>query len=110
MDEQAIRARPQSPSGWWAELKPILLLVFLTVLLRLWQLTHTEVPARDTLGYIGIAWRMEHEPWAAVVRSSFQHPGYPLTILAASGSVRSAFPGDLPMAMQLSAQFASALA
>jgi hypothetical protein len=110
MDEQSVRAIPRSPSGWWEETKPILLLVFLAILLRAWQLTHTEVPARDALGYIDLAWRLEHEPWGQVVRSSFRHPGYPLSIVAVSGHVRSLIPGDLPMTMQLSAQFASALA
>jgi hypothetical protein len=98
------------PSGWWAETKPILLLIVLAVALRAWQLTHTEVTARDSLEYIHTAWRLEHEPWPVVLRSCFQHPGYPLTVLAASRPVRAALPGDLAAAMQLSAQLASALA
>src|SRR6516225_5801003 len=101
MDEHAIRATPHPPSGWWAEAKPILLLLVLAAALRAWQLTHTEVPSRDTLGYIQMAWRMGREPWGQVLRGSFQHPGYPVTILALSGPVRARLAGDLALAMQL---------
>jgi hypothetical protein len=110
MRSPAKRAAPAATGGWWAEAKPILALVVLAVGLRAWQLTHTEVAARDTLEYVHTAWRLEHEPWPQVLRSCFQHPGYPLTVLAAAGPARAVLPYDLPGAMQLAAQAASALA
>jgi 4-amino-4-deoxy-L-arabinose transferase-like glycosyltransferase len=129
MDEQRSPAPTQpataAPFGR-ADLGLILLLIFIAVGLRWWQFTHTEVAARDSIGYIRIAWRMEQEihkqrahrrdpekpdgDWAGVVRSAPQHPGYPVAILAVSRIVRRFHDGDLPLVMQWSAQLTSAAA
>jgi hypothetical protein len=80
------------------------------VALRGWQLTHTEVASRDSIGFIRIAWRLEHGPWRQVLRDATQHPGYPVALLAVSWPVRRLLPGDLPYLMQVSAQITSAVA
>src|SRR5439155_10473909 len=88
------------------------LLVLLAAGIRVWQLAHTEVAARDSIGFIRIAWQLHQHPlseWPGVLRHAQQHPAYPLTILAASAPLRGL---DLREAdrMRLGAQLASALA
>jgi 4-amino-4-deoxy-L-arabinose transferase-like glycosyltransferase len=95
----------------------LLALLFLFVLaLRGWLLWNTEVPARDSIGFIRYALQFEGQcrppqvaSWADVIRTNHQHPGYSLTILAVSVPVRL-FLGTTTAAMQLSAQLASGLA
>jgi hypothetical protein len=102
---------PAPPRTTWADLGLLVLLLVLVVALRAWQMTHTEVMARDSIGYVRIAWQMEHGDWRAVVRAAPQHPGYPLSVLAVALPVRRwLVKDDLPYAMQLSAQLASATA
>jgi hypothetical protein len=101
---------PQEAGGVRADLPWLAALIAAAVALRGWQLTHTEVASRDSIGYIRIAWQLEHRPWGPVLRSSLQHPGYPLALLAVSYPVRRFCHGDLPFLMQLSAQLTSALA
>ena len=86
----------------------IAVLALLTLGLRTYQICTTEVTARDGIGYIHIAWRLEHGDWRQVIPDSPQHPGYPIAVLAASLPARLLFPNDLPYAMQLGAQLASA--
>jgi hypothetical protein len=93
-----------------ADLPWLFVLITAAVALRGWQLSHTEVASRDSIGYIRIAWQLEHHPWGPVLRTSLQHPGYPLALLAVSHPVRSLFQGDLAFLMQLSAQLTSAAA
>jgi hypothetical protein len=88
----------------------ILLLMALAVAMRAWQLTHTEVPARDTIGYVRMAWQLGQRPWREVLPKSSQHPGYPAVLLLASLPIRYFVRDDLAYAMQLSAQLTSALA
>jgi hypothetical protein len=77
--------------------------------LRLWVIAHSEVAARDSIGYVRYALRLEREPWADVVRSVEQPPGYAATVLAVSWPVR-AWTGRTDCdTMILSAQLASAL-
>jgi hypothetical protein len=97
----------QTPRRDW---RPLALLLGVALGLRAWQLTHTEVAARDSIGYIRIAWRLEHQPWRQAVREASQHPLYPLTVGLVSHPVRRFGPADLAVAMQLSAQLAAALA
>ncbi len=92
-----------------ADLLFLALLALLTIGLRSWQLTHTEVTARDSIAYIRIAWELEHGNWTEVVKTASQHPGYPVAVRALSVPVRRFVP-DLATAMQLSAQLTSALA
>jgi hypothetical protein len=112
MSEQGTSApaRPPGREGGWADWRWLVLLVVVAAGLRAWQLAHTEVASRDSIGYIRIAWRLEHGAWGEVMRTSPQHPGYPLTVLAVSLPVRRCWPADLALAMQLSAQLATALA
>ena len=78
--------------------------------LRVWVLSHTEVTARDSIGYIRIAWQLQHNSWIDTVANSPQHPGYPLALLAMSYPVRMFSQDSEPRIMQWSAQLASALA
>src|SRR5262249_53651494 len=67
------------------------LLVALAAGIPLWQLAHTEVAARDSIGFIRIAWQLHQRPlaeWGGVIAGSEQHPVYPLAVLAASAPLR----------------------
>lgn len=88
----------------------VLLLVAAASGLRAWELTHTSVASRDSIGYVRIAWRLEHGDWSKVLPHAHQHPLYPAALLAVSWPVRHFLPNDLPFAMQLSAQLTSAIA
>jgi hypothetical protein len=93
-----------------ADVSLVLLLMTLAMAMRTWQLTHTEVPARDTIGYVRIAWQLGQRPWREVLPTASQHPGYPAALLLVSLPVRYFIRDDLAGAMQLSAQLTSALA
>jgi hypothetical protein len=99
----------------------LVLLLLVAAGLRSWQFAHTEVAARDSIGYIRIAWHLEREiakqrspahdgDWPKVIRTAPQHPGYPAALLLVSYPVRHFYGGDLPMAMQWSAQLTSLFA
>jgi hypothetical protein len=96
--------------GFRADLPWLAGLVVLAVCLRGWQLTHTEVASRDSIGYIRLAWQLENRPWAEVMCQAPQHPGYPLAVLAVSHVIRPFSHQGLATDMQWSAQVASALA
>jgi 4-amino-4-deoxy-L-arabinose transferase-like glycosyltransferase len=100
----------EQTGGFRTDLRALLLLVLVAVVLRGWQLTHTEVASRDSIGYIRIAWQLEHGDWQKGLREAQQHPGYPLVVLAISWPVRHFVHADLATQMQYSAQIASALA
>jgi hypothetical protein len=111
MDESRTPTPPvESNRLDWSEFRFIAILALITCGLRAYQLCTTEVTARDSLSYIHIAWRLEHDDWRQVIRDSPQHPGYPVAVLAGSLPARLFFPNDLPYAMQLGAQLASAFA
>jgi hypothetical protein len=77
--------------------------------LRLWVIARTEVAARDSVGYVRYALRLEREPLITVLRQGEQPPGYPLAVLLVSWPVR-AWRGDSgPETMVLSCQLASAI-
>jgi hypothetical protein len=90
--------------------RAIAVLTLIAAGLRAWQLTHTEVTSRDSIAYIRIAWQLGHGDWRTVIPRADHHPGYPVAVLAVSQLVCPLVPGDLPRAMQLSAQLASSLA
>jgi hypothetical protein len=92
----------------WTDLRCLLILAALAGGIRTWQLTHTEVASRDSIGYIRIAWELQHGDWRRVIPAAPQHPLYPLAVLGVSLPVRH-FLIDLPTAMQVSAQLASSL-
>jgi hypothetical protein len=88
----------------WQDLGSIALLLVLTMGLRGWLLAHTEVPARDSIGFIRYALEFESQPWDSVLRNNHQHPAYPLTILAVSWPVRALWNGPDPQSTDLSAE------
>jgi hypothetical protein len=90
----------------------IVLLLLVTLGMRLWQIAHTEVLARDSIGYIRMAWQIENRGWQAAVTSptAEQHPGYPLTVLAVHFLAGPWLGDDQPVAWQIAAQVASSAA
>jgi hypothetical protein len=88
----------------------IALLALAAVGLRTWLLVHTEVAARDSIGYIRLACKFQHRSWVETLRTAQQHPGYPLALLALSFPVRQLSHAAEPQVMQLSAQLTSAVA
>jgi 4-amino-4-deoxy-L-arabinose transferase-like glycosyltransferase len=94
---------------WRHDLAWLLCLVAFAGGIRFWLISHTEVAARDSIGFIRQALEVEHLSWGDAIRRSQQHPGYPLALLSVSWPVRSIL-GMTPFALQLSAQLASALA
>jgi hypothetical protein len=101
---------PSSSGAFWRDLGLIVLLLVLAVTLRGWVLTHTEVPARDAVGFIRYALAFEDEPWWTVLQKNHQHPGYPLSILAVSMPVRALSQAEPAETMSLSARLASGIA
>jgi Dolichyl-phosphate-mannose-protein mannosyltransferase len=99
-----------STSDRWRDVALIALLLLLAMSLRGWLLCHTEVLARDSIGFIRYALEFETDTWNTVLRNNHQHPGYPLSILAVSVPVRAWSTAPEPDAMSLSAQLASSLA
>jgi hypothetical protein len=71
---------------------------------------HTEVAARDSIGYIRYARQLQDQPWQEVLRNTEQPPLYALAVLAVSSPIRRFVDGPDSVAMQLSAQLASAIA
>jgi 4-amino-4-deoxy-L-arabinose transferase-like glycosyltransferase len=98
------------PRRVWHDLSLLALLVLMTAGLRTWQVDHAEVAARDSIGFIREAWRLRDQPWGEVTRTSEQHPGYPMLLLAVSWPVRQFGGGSNAAVMQLSAHLTSALA
>jgi hypothetical protein len=92
------------------DLKLLCLLVIFAAGIRVWLLDHTEVVARDGVGFIRYAWQLGEKPWVDVLRSNPHPPLYPLTVLAVSLPVRSFFPASPSVSMQFSAQLTSVLA
>jgi hypothetical protein len=75
-----------------------------------WLLGHTEVAARDSIGYIRYALEYQKYPWTVEVRRAEQHPIYPLCVLAVSLPVRHFCGGVTCDSMTLSCQLVSCLA
>lgn len=98
------------PGGNLSDRHWLLLLLLLTLVLRGWQVYHTELTSRDSIVYIRAAWRLEHEPIGTVLRTEAQHPGYSVLVWLFSQPMRLLLPDDLPRAMQLAAQLASSFA
>jgi hypothetical protein len=105
-DDTAVVPRP------WrlADFITVALLLLIAGGLRLYLVAHTEVAARDSIGYIRYARQLEAGPWQEVVRKTEQPPLYALAVSAASGPVRQLMSGPESVLMQRSAQLVSALA
>jgi hypothetical protein len=100
----------QSPLPRWREFAFLTLLLLFAAASRAWLIGHTEVAARDSVGFIRYALELERDPWKEVLKRNLQHPGYPAVLLAVSWPVRQLCGGTSATSMQLSAQLASALA
>lgn len=99
------------PGAGWRDWRWLGLLLLLAIGMRAWQIGHTEVPSRDSIGFIRLAWRLDRGDWREVIPKGEHHPGYPVALLAVSRALRAALGCDDPVRiMQLSAQLASALA
>lgn len=96
--------------GFNKNLAAVILLLLLIIPLRVWIVCHTEVCARDSIGYIRYALEFEKLTFTQTLQKNCQHPGYPLAILAVSWPVRCCAGEVNPYSMQLSAQLASTLA
>jgi 4-amino-4-deoxy-L-arabinose transferase-like glycosyltransferase len=109
-----VETTPLQSSGGITDLKRDLLLLvvllFAACALRTFLLFRTEVPARDTIGFIRYALQFETKDWASVMRANHQHPGYPLTIYAVSLPVRAWSTLNEVETMSFSARLASNLA
>jgi hypothetical protein len=92
------------------DLYRIVFLVLLATAVRMWHISHTEVTARDGVGFIRYAWDLERLPWKQVFRTNPHPPLYPVSILGVSFLTRQLMHGNDAVAMQVSAQTASALA
>src|SRR5262249_44854874 len=88
----------------------LVLLLAITAALRVWLLCHKEVPARDSISFISLAWQFEHRPWLQALKDAEQHPAYPLLVLAASVPVRAWAPAPDALLMQFAAQLVSVVA
>jgi hypothetical protein len=97
---------PARPFPSWLALSLLFILAFG---LRLAIIARTEVAARDSIGFIRYAFRLEREPLLAVLKESEQPPVYPATVFLVSWPVR-AWRGDSDCdTMVLSCQLASAV-
>lgn len=104
---------PQAGSWTSLDWKLVGILILVTAGIRLWQLTHTEVAARDSIGFIRHAWKYHQAnfaDWPTVLRDSEQHPLYPLCILGTSQLLEHFHTGSTAALFQISAQLVSALA
>src|SRR5262245_46892728 len=108
MEGQAVGKTAQC--GRWRDLVLVLVLLASAAGLRGWHLRHTEVAARDSIGYIRYAWQLKHQPWKEVLHRTEQPPAYALMVLGTSLPVRHLSHASDAIAMQLSAQLVSALA
>jgi hypothetical protein len=106
-DGTALPDAIEAHTGFRHDLLLIVFLILLVTPLRVWQIRHTEVAARDSIGYIRIAWQLRHQPWSDVVKSADQHPGYPVALLAMSEPVRYFMDAPECLIMQWSAQLTS---
>lgn len=92
----------RKPSNW-----PLLAVILLALVVRVWVVARAEVAARDSVGFIKYALEFESKPFAEVLRTAEQPPGYPLAVMIASWPVRAITGGTTPTAMVLGAQIAS---
>src|SRR5205085_5764127 len=99
-------ALPQGKRGdWWA----IGLLLLLAGLIHTWLISHTEVAARDCIGFIRYAWMLQHDPWPEVMGQAQVHPGYPVAIFVARPAVALVYHGGEASLMEMTAQVVSGL-
>jgi hypothetical protein len=110
VSQPTVPRQEQPCTSLWRHALYLLLLTMLAGATRFWLMGHTAVAARDSIGYIRYALKLESEPWTEVIRTSEQHPGYPAALLLVSWPVRHWMDGTNPRSMQVSAQLATSLA
>lgn len=103
-------ASPEPTADSRSDLIRLAVAIALALVVRTWVVVHTQVPARDGVGFIRTALHFEQKRWVDVIRQTEQHPAYPLAVLAVSKPVRLLAGGLTPEAMVLSAQLVSLLA
>jgi hypothetical protein len=116
MEGLAMTPAPESArAGRRRDLALLALLLLLAGGVRAWVVWCTEVPARDSIGFIRYALQLERGGerggWYHTLNHQHQHPGYPLCVLGVSLPLRH-FTGkdnDCEL-MQFSAQLVSAVA
>ena len=109
-ETQSAIQQDEPPWRFGHELALLAVLFLLAASSRAWLIGHTEVAARDSVGFIRYALELERYPWKEVLERSLQHPGYPMVLLVVSWPVRYFLGGTNAVSMQLSAQLASAVA
>ena len=106
MEEAVSRPVPGTDANSRAahrDFRYLAILLVVVAALRAWVLFNTEVPARDTIGFIRYALEFEKLPLSEVLSRNHQHPGYPLVMLVVSQPIRFLFGTDA-LTMQISAQ------
>jgi hypothetical protein len=73
---------PTDRRDWRRDLILIVILLLIGAGVKGWLLARTSVLARDGVGYIRYAARLEAEPTKTVMMNEQQHPLYPLAIMA----------------------------
>lgn len=102
---------PTDRRHWRRDLILVLILFLAGVSVKGWLVARTEVLARDGVGYIRFADRLEKEDWSKVLLSEEQHPLYPLHVLAIQQLNRPLHPHQRnALTWQSSAQAANLLA
>jgi hypothetical protein len=95
------------------DLVRIVVLVGLAAGVHAWLVAHTTIPARDAIGFarqaVGLG---DLAKFVETVKNpeNKQHPGFPLTVLAAATVVREVYDATPPEQMLLAAQVASSVA
>src|SRR5712691_2792109 len=77
--QHEVALQPAEPAtSVWREVALLAVLLGLAAGIRAWLIGHTEVAARDSVGFIRYALELERYPWKEVLERSLQHPGYPM--------------------------------
>jgi hypothetical protein len=106
-------ARNSLTPSWKSDLWRIAFVMLIGLGIRFWIVSHTEVAARDSIGFIRYALHLEHPleglTTLDVLRKELHPPGYSALILVVSWPVRSIMGGTTAEAMVLSTQIVSVL-
>ncbi len=70
------------------KLLPVLSIIAVHALVQVHLIRRTMCPARDGARYFNYALRLEEKPWLQIIRSSVDHPGYPVLLHAALSAAK----------------------
>lgn len=107
--EQAGQGGPTACTARTPDWGFLALLLLLAVGSHAWLIATASVTARDSIGYIRYAHRLESEPWQTILPSIQQHPLYSVAVLGMSYPVRWLHDGVTPQGMVLSGQLVAGL-